>query len=421
MLTKLISLFNPHRAKNAKRGTIYSYQIRDLAGNQKKGKISASSLADAIRILERQSEAILALEKAPYDDSLDVRRISLYDTMVFFRELEVMFKSGLSLQRALTVLENQQGDDNARNLMHSLKKAIESGLAFSDALGLFPSLFPTFHLGIIKAGEKGGFMGISLNHLAIAIEKDMELRKKIKAALEYPITVFLLGIVITIGAFYLTLPHIIDLIRDLHIALPLHTRLLLSTFSFLSRPPVMISLIACALFVIARWSMLTRKYITSKPWWEKAVFSTPIVRDIVTKALMTQNFIILQALVSSGIPVSSATQLLFETCENGTFREAFRSVHQDLYKGKTLGEGMERFPRIFPRRVISMVAIGEESGTLESMLEKVIFLNTIELDAAITSFTKFIEPMAIAALGFMMGGVLLFFFVPIYSALYQTM
>jgi type IV pilus assembly protein PilC len=421
MLTKLVSLLKRGGGPNTKRGIIFSYHIRDLAGNAKKGKLSARSLGDAIRILEKQSEAIVSLERAPYEDALDVRALSHYDAMVFFRELEVMFRSGLSIQRALSVLENQQIEMNAQNLMHSLKRALESGLSFSEALSLFPSIFPSFQIGIIKAGEKGGFMATSLNQLAFAIEKEMELRKKIKAALEYPLTVFLLGLTITIGAFYLTLPHIVALIRDLHIALPLHTRALLDVLGFLGKPYVSLPLLAGMILIIARWNTLARKYITSKPWWEKALFSAPFVKDVVRKALMTQNFIILEALIASGIQIASAVQFVSETCENRTMGAAFKMINENLFKGLTLGEGMEKFPDIFPRSVVSMVAIGEESGELNSMLGRIISFNTIDLDSTIASLTKIIEPFAIAALGMMIGGVLLFFFVPIYSALYQTM
>lgn len=421
MFSKLREYFRGNHDSGTQDGTLYVYEVRDFEGKARKGQLKAFSLKEAVRILEKHSLSIVSLEKAPYKEVIHPERIDPLNLMIFFRELSIMVDSGLSLRRALAVLAQQQSDKTTRSILESLLRSIEGGLPLSGALGFFPKTFSRFHQGLVRAGETGGFMSISLNYLAGAMEKEIYLKKKLKAALNYPLMVSAMGAAFLLMAFYWCLPYVRVLVRDLNLNLPLLTRILLAVADIMTRYYVILPIIAVALFIYYNWNSLARRFLKDNQSIDKLFLSIPIVRDIIKSSLIIQTFIVLEALIGSGVNIVHSIRLSGEICENKIMRDILSEVAEAITRGKTLSDGLAAYPAFFSRTVISMIIVGEESGEMRDILNRIIQIFTVELDTIIESFTKLVEPLAIAMMGLVMGAVVILFFMPIYTALNQAL
>lgn len=421
MFAKFLGTNKDRIGDRTKSGVLYSYEIKDLSGKIRKGDIKAFSLKEAVKILEKQSLAIISVEKAPYKEITRIGKIDHLSLMIIFKELSVMISSGLTIRRSLDILASQQNKPEIKNILDNLGRALDSGVCLSSAFSLFPEIFTRFHQGLIRAGETGGFLDTSLNYLAGTMEKEIFIKKKLKTALNYPIMVFMVGFVFILCAFYWSLPYVRMLVNDLHIALPLPTRILLTIAQATTEYYVALPLFFIILTVIVKWPIISERYIKNNLGLEKITMATPLLRDIMKKSLISQTFIVLEALIASGINVVNAINLAGEICENAIFGNALKEVSEEIKKGKTLGEALESFPQLFPKTVTSMVTVGEATGELVEIFNKIILLFTLELDSTVENITKLVEPVAIIVMGVIIGVIVLLFFMPIYIALSQAL
>jgi len=395
--------------------TLFIYKARDPRGEQKEGQISAYSLNEAVRKLEKRSFCIIKLEKAPTRFDLIPSRIKFTDLITLFRALSTMSNCGLNIRRTLSILESQADSPVLKAIFFNLYKSIDAGKSFSDALGLFPGIFTNFHRSIIKASERGGFFSTGLGYLADILEREMALQSKVRAALNYPLVIFCAGILICAAVMYWIIPMLTAMVKDMGVKLPFYSRMLIFAGECLRRWEIVIPSIILLGYGAHRLIRYFSGTIQGKIMWDRLSLSIPVVGEIKTKAMLVHTIIMLAYLTKAGENIVNALELAGNTCDNVILGGAFQSIANDVKEGQTIGEGMGRYPRIFPKTLVAMVVVGEESGELEHALMRTSTLFEVELETMLDGFTKLIEPLAIIVLGLIVSVLLLSMFVPIYS------
>lgn len=392
----------------------YRYEITNRKGQTQRGELRAENLRQAIRILEKTSLNIISVEKAPDKLPILAGKAGLMDLIIFFRELAVMCHSGLTLTRSLFVLREQTTNRNLKAILTSLQLAIERGRSFSEAMALYPEVFSSFHKGIIKASEEGGFLEKSIDYLALAAEKELRLKNQIFTAINYPLILLTLGGLGTLAIVYWLFPFLNGLVREMGIMFPAYIRITLETIESLRVTYVAVPAAALLLISLYKLVHFLRRTIVGRIIWEKVVFAVPGVSDLVKKAVLTHSLVSLSALTATGISLPQALKISSEACNNFTIGTAFDVVVRALNEGRTISDGMREAGRMFPPVLISMIAVGEETGDMEAILLKTVELFEVELTMALSKFIRLIEPLGVIIFGILVGAILLTFFVPIY-------
>ena len=397
--------------------TLFTYRAIDQRGKRITGKIAARSAKDAARELENKSYKILALDK-PEKEILRTSplKMSLFNLVVFFRELSLICSSGLLIQRGINVLADQSEEAHVKSILMGLRKALDSGRTLSDAMSLYPECFTSVHKHIIKSAEAGGTMDSSLDYLARVTEREMILKRRVKGALNYPAMIFTVGIVGFIITISLIRPYMETLITSLNIELPFYTRITMSIAGLISNFYVIAVSLVGIVLIAPRFVRFARFNPTGKRAWDHLMLSLPFIREIRKKALLINSFLILISLLKAGVHLSNALRLAADTCDSPAIQDAFRDIVEKIQQGGSFAENMHSHAHIFPQNLMAMVKVGEECGELPEVLEKIVFLYEVELENTIESFMKLIEPLAIALLGFVAALVLLSFFIPIYMS-----
>jgi type IV pilus assembly protein PilC len=395
----------------------YNYEIRDLKNRLVKGKIEAASLQEAVRKLERVSQSIIVIEKSIPPLPISFRRWNPSGLMLLFKEISIMSRSGLTIQRSIDVLRNQADDSAVKEVLSSIQRALEEGKSFSEALRQFPRVFTKFHIALIKASEEGGFLETSIDYLAAVMEREIKLAQRVRAAGLYPAIVFCIGLIGLAGLMIFVFPQLETLIRDLGVPLPFYTKIVMNVSGDLRKYYLFIPFIVMLIYNIPRIIRFFGGTEYGKFIRERFVKTIPIIGPLIVKSITTHALIVLTALTRSGVKITQSLELAAETCDNHLIGSALQDVSASVMDGSTIADGMRRYPKLFSQMLIAMVMVGEESGELADAFHKTAQLHEIELECALESFTRMIEPVAVGVLGVLIGFMLLSFFVPIYSAL----
>lgn len=397
---------------------LFTYKAIDSKGKRITGKIAARSHRDAIKELESKSYKILSLEKpAQQRVRTSALSMSLFDLMLFFRELSLICSSGLLIQRGIYVLGEQSQEAHVKGILLGLRKALEGGKTFSDALGLYPESFTTIHKYVIKSAEASGTMDQCLDYLAKVTEKEMILKRRVRTALNYPAVIFTIGILGFIFTLGLIRPYLQTLITSLNIQLPLYTKIMMAIAGALGKFQFIIPAIIVAAFTAPRLVRFVKTSTLGKMFWDTIIMAIPFIKEIRKKALIIDVFLILISLLRAGVQLTAALKLAADTCDSPIMQKALRDVVGRIEEGGGFAENLSIHHSIFPHGLVAMVAVGEECGDLPGVLEKIVFLYDVELENTIDTFMKLIEPLAIAVLGVMAAIVLLSFFIPIYLSI----
>lgn len=405
------------RDLRVEQGDFYSYVAQDSAGRILKGRVKAGSLSAAIRTVEKRSLIALSVERAPQRFTFSHRKWNSDELTFLFREISVMCNSGLALKRSIEILHSQSDNPYTRDFFHELTVALEDGKSFSDAMTIFPKIFSKFHRSMIKASEEGGFLTRTIEYLSDVVERELSLVKRVKAALIYPLMLFIIGTSGCLGVFYWIFPYLKILVNDMGVKLPFYTQVMMTVAEALRIYYVLLPLLILLCFASYRLYLTIRGTIHGQIWSEKIIFRIPGIREIVKMGVLTHSLIMLSSLTRSGVHITSAIELAGETCDNHLIGGAFQHVASMVREGKTVAESMQAMPSVFPPTLIAMVSVGEESGEMPHVLDKTASLFELELSTLTENFTKIIEPLAIMILGLMVGIMLLSFFIPIYSSI----
>lgn len=393
----------------------YAYVYRDEGGTTNKGTSEAENEAMLRKRLTEQGFEVLEIKQTKSQKKGGASRsakIKLVELSVFCRQFSTMIDAGVSLVRCLAVLQEQTANPKFRRMLGEIQSEVEAGQSLSRALSRFPNTFSNLFLGLVNAGEVGGVLEESMQRLSQFLEKDQELRRKVKSAMTYPIIVMVVAVVIVLGLVTFILPQFMKLFVELDVKeFPLTTTLLMNFSHFLtSKWYIMIG--GLAVFIVA-FRAFTRTDVGRRAY-DRFKLKAPVFGNLNHKIALSRFSRTLGTLLASGVPILSAMETVAGTVANEIISEAILTARARIREGDRIGDPLQK-SKLFPPMVVQMISIGEEAGALDAMLGKVADFYEAEVDAALDSLTAAIEPVLIVFLGFAVGFIVISIFMPLVS------
>jgi type IV pilus assembly protein PilC len=382
-----------------------------------KGRVDASSeaaVASRLRTLGVSPIAITEANATGLNREIDIRfgsGVKLKDLAVMSRQMSTMIGAGLSLLKTLNVLGEQTANKRLAKILTEVSTQVEAGSALSDAFRKQGDVFPPLMVNMVRAGETGGFLDSALESIATNFEKEVKLRGTIKSALTYPVIVLIMSLVSVIGMLLFIVPVFDNMFKSLGGQLPLPTEILV----VLSHSMVWLAPVLLVLIIAGAW------------WWTKNKNSEKVRRKVdpiklklpvfgplmkkIAVARFSRNF---ANMIGAGVPILQAIRIVGETSGNWVIERALIGVAESVRSGESISRPLLEHP-VFPSMVTQMIAVGEDAGSLEVMLEKIADFYDDEVQAATEQLTAMIEPLMIAFLGVVIGGMVIALYMPIFQ------
>ena len=340
-----------------------------------------------------------------------LQRVSFNDIVDFTRQVSMMLNAGLSLVDALEILRKQTYKESLLKLYEEIDKDVRGGKSLSYALEKHPKYFKSVYIALVKAGEASGKLSEILLRLADNLDKQREFRGKLKGAMIYPVLVItvMLGVIFIMVTF--VLPKLLDIYRDFDIQLPLTTQILMSVSEFSRRFWYLILLYAAGVGFIIKKYLETQR---GKRVFDSFLLKLPVVGDVVVKSVLVESTRTLAILISAGVSILDALEIIIDTTDNVIFKEAFKRIYEDVKKGVSMGDAMQQ-EEVFPPMLVQMVRVGENTGHLDETLSRIAKFFEVESELAIKAMTSLIEPMILIVLALGVGFLVLSVITPIYN------
>jgi len=394
---------------------IYKWEGKTAKGAMKKGEMEAPSEA-AIRIHLRQQNMIptkISSKRKDINISLPFlkQKVKQRSVAIFTRQLATMIDAGLPLVQSLEVLSSQQETIVFKNVIRGIREDVEAGSTFAGALKKHPLTFNELYTNLVVAGEEGGILDNILNRLASYIEKSEALKKKVKSALIYPATIVTVAVAVVIILMMFVIPVFETMFQSAGQTLPLPTVVVL-TISKLIKRYIVIFIPALIVFVF-----LFKKYYQTqngRAVVDRLLLKLPVFGSLLKKVAVARFSRTLGTLVSSGVPILDGLSIVSRTSGNRTIETAIMNARASIREGETIAEPLSR-SALFPPMVIQMIAVGESTGALDSMLSKIAEFYEDEVDVAVGNLTSLLEPLLMVFLGVVIGGVVIAMYLPIFN------
>ncbi|MDR1816848.1 MAG: type II secretion system F family protein [Puniceicoccales bacterium] len=407
----------------------YKYTAIDSAGQQTTGTIEAPTETQARARLVSQKLMITHMSaegggvgslliggKGKKGGAARTGRVKHEPLTIFTRQLATLLKAGLPLLRALEILKKQEKNPNLRNIVTSLSDNVQSGNNLSDAMAQHPKAFDRLYVNMIRAGESGGVLDRVLDRLAMFMEKSLRLKKKVKSAMTYPVVVISVAVGIVWLLMVKVVPTFQKMLTDQKAEMPALTQFVISVSKFLSEFWYAVPVVLVALYSLVKLVTGSKK---GKRALDKIVFRLPKVGAFVTVAAVARFARTFGTLMASGVPILQALNITRDTMSNVVLGEALTAVHDRVRDGEPLSVPLEQ-SKVFPAMVTSMIQVGEETGQLPEMLNRVADTYDEEVDNAVGAMTSIIEPLLIVFLAVVVGTIVIAMFLPLITMI-QTM
>ncbi len=394
---------------------VYVWEGTNIRGEKRKGEIEAEDEKAVRLILRRQRINPSKVKKKPKDllenFTLFQPKVTIKDVVVFTRQLSTMIDAGLPLIQALEALSSQQENKAFKKMLHEIKVEVESGSTFADALKKYPKTFDRLYCNMVAAGEIGGILDEVLLRLSAYMEKAERLRRKVKGALTYPAIVLTIagGVLAVILIF--VIPVFQKMFADFGQALPVPTQIVINMSNFLKSYFLVIAGIT-VLMVVA----FKRYYATElgKRTVDRLSLRAPVFGALLKKVAVAKFARTLGTLLNSGVSIIDALNIAAGTSGNKIVEEAIIRVRNNISEGKTIAQPLLE-SNIFPNMVVQMISVGETTGALDQMLNKIADFYDEEVDTAVDALTSMIEPFMIVFLGGTIGSIIVAMYLPIFK------
>lgn len=391
----------------------YMYQAREAGtGREISSSMEAISEQAAIAALLNRNLLVLSIqEKIGKKGKTAGGSVPLSDLVVFTRQLATMIDAGLAMVQSLQALAEQTSNKVMRDVIRDVCTRVEGGDNFSAALTKHPKVFNRLYVCMVDAGEKGGLLAHILERLATFLENTARLRKKVKSAMMYPTVVTFVAISITIFLLVKVVPVFGDIFTGFGAKLPLPTQYLINVSNFMQHN--LLYFLGAGGAAIYGW--LT--FIKTKQgleFWDRTRIKLPIFGVIAHKICLARFSRTLASLIRSGVPILEVLTIVGNTCGNVIMEKAIRVSSSDIEKGDGISAALSKHP-IFPTMIIRMMTAGEQTGKIDSMLERVADFLDEEIETTLSGLTSLIEPLLIVFLGIVVGGIVICMFLPIFK------
>lgn len=395
----------------------YHYTARRDQGAPVCGEVAGETKAAAIAELRRKGFTVIRLEKKWELFDLNKLResatpIKARDKAVLTRQFATMINSGLAVMRALSILEKQTENLRLRRLIGAVRADVEAGMPLSDAMAKHPVAFDRLYVAMVRAGETGGALDQTLDRLAVQLEKDDSIRRSIKSAVAYPALIGAFAVLMMFGMILFVIPVFATMYKDLGGELPSLTQLMMTISALMTG----YWFVVFPLLIVIGWSILRfKKTEQGHRVWDRMKLKLPMkLGPVIQKVAVARFSRTLATLLSSGVPILQAIDITGATSGNSVIEESMVYVTKSVGAGETIARPLSCAP-VFPPMVSNMISIGEETGTLDSMLHKIADFYEDETDAAIKSLTSIIEPIMMMFIGGMVGLIVVSMYLPIFN------
>lgn len=395
----------------------FDYQVRDRTGKVLRGRIDAPSSAAVAAKLKGMGYAPVSIAKANHGLNRELsipgfgQRVKLKELAISARQFATMINSGLSLLRALSILAEQTDNQKLADVYAEVRLAVEQGSSLSQAFGQHPKIFPPLMVNMVKAGETGGFLDEVLLQLALNFEAEVKLRSKIKSAMTYPVVVFAFAVLALTAMLIFIVPVFADMFSQLGGQLPLPTRILVMMSDGLKTMlPFLILLLIAGMILWRRYKNHPKVRNVVDPMKLKA----PIFGKLFSKVAISRFARNLGTMVHSGVPILQALDVVSDTTGNVVLTRAIVDVENSVRRGESLAAPLAQH-KVFPPMVVQMMAVGEDTGSLDAMLSKISDFYDAEVEATTEALTSLIEPLMIAVVGGIVGAMIIALYMPIFK------
>lgn len=391
----------------------FKYVAKDKDGKTVNGSMEAANNIALVEALRQKELIIISVEEAKERAKSGAfgggDRINLDELVVFSRQLATMVDAGIPLVGALDALQEQMESKAFKNIVKRVRDNVEGGLSLSEALSKQPNVFSPFFINMVKAGESSGNLDEILDRVAIYMEKTIALIRKVKSSLIYPAVVVTMAILITTFLIVKVVPTFESIFATIGVTLPLPT-LILINISHIVRRFLLVVVIAIALAIFAL-SQIT-KTEKGKLAFDTLLLRIPVIGKLLRKVAIARFARTLSTLQKSGVSILTALEIVGKTSGNKVIEAAVLQTKLSIKEGESIAQPLTA-SKVFPPMVTRMISVGEQTGKLEEMLGKVADFYESEVDAAVSGLTSLIEPLIIAFLGVVVGGIVVSMFLPI--------
>jgi type IV pilus assembly protein PilC len=395
----------------------FAFKALDARGVSTKGEIEAENKQGVTAQLRGKGLIVLDIEENKPASAGDIlsrfKKVDSEDLVIATRQLSTMISSGMSLLRALYVIEEQTESDVLKQVWIEVRQNVEAGVSLSDSLAKHPAVFNELYVAMVQAGETGGILDMTLIRVSDQLEKDAALRRQVKAAMMYPSVIGGFAGVVLIVLVAFLVPVFEKIFKDFGGELPAITKFTVFLSHLITqRWYVMIAVTWGTIFTFKKWKRSDR----GQYQWDKFKLKFPMkIGDIVQKVALARFTRTFSGLIAAGVPMLEAIDITGKTSGNKVIERAMSGVRESVEKGGSLTEPMAKVPEAFPIMVIQMIGVGEETGALETMLSKVADFYEEQVETAVKALTSILEPIMIIVVGGIVGFIVIAMYLPMFK------
>ncbi len=400
------------KAATAEKNATFVYEGTDSRGTKVKGEVSSKNPAAAKAELRRQGIKANKVRKKAEFSFGGKQKITTQDVTIFLRQMATMMKAGVPLVQSFAIVADGLDNPSMRDVVNGIKNDVEGGNNFAGALRKYPLQFEELVCSLVEAGEQSGALETMLDRIAVYKEKSEALKAKIKKALKYPISVVVVAIIVTSILLVKVVPVFQDLFKGFGAELPAFTQMVINISEWL-QANWLFGLVLIGGIIVGFGEARKRSpaFVASM---DRLTLKLPIVGDIAYKATVARFARTLSTTFAAGVPLIEALEACASAAGNVVYKDAIFRIRDDVSTGQQLQFAM-RSTGVFPNMALQMVAIGEESGALDAMLDKVATYFEDEVDNAVDGLTSMMEPLIMSVLGVLIGGLIIAMYLPIFQ------
>ncbi|MDD2707569.1 MAG: type II secretion system F family protein [Verrucomicrobiae bacterium] len=398
----------------------FAYQARDEKGAMRSGTVDAADQTAATSTLSQKGMVVISLaetsnfqrKQAKAKGSMKIGKVPETDMVMFTRQLATMVDAGLPLVQSLTALTEQTNNKNFKPVLAQVTAAVETGEQLSTVLARYPSVFDRLFVNMVRAGETGGVLAEILDRLAAYMEASSRLKHKVKSAMNYPVVVMSLAFIIVIFLMVKVIPVFAGIYKDFGGQLPAPTQVLINVSNVLRSPFGIVVGLAVAAFIV-----IFLKYIKTEKGsrqWDATKVKFPVFGPLFQKIAVSRFARTFAQLIRSGVPIIETLNIVASSSGNWLIEKATLDAAAAIEKGESIAPSLAKHP-IFPPMIIRMITAGESTGKVDVMLSKIADFYDTEIEATLSGLTSMIEPLLIAFLGIVVGGIVIAMFLPIFK------
>jgi len=394
--------------------TVFTWEGKTRQGSVQKGEIAANNKEDVLALLRKQNIQPINVVAKPKEIKLSfgAPKVKDKDIVIFTRQLATMIDAGLPLVQCLDILGSQTENKTLAKTVNQVRSDVESGATFADALKKHPKIFDNLYCNMVAAGEAGGILDTILGRLAAFMEKFARIKGQIKSAMIYPSVILFVAVSVVSLLMVVVVPMLANIFVEAKMQLPFPTRVVMAISNFLKSWGGLILLFTIIGFFVGLKQF--RRTEKGQRTTDGIALKIPVAGSLIQRVAVAKFTRTLGTLLTSGVPILEGLLIVSRTAGNKVVEEAILATRQSVSEGKTLADPLGR-AKIFPAMVVSMISVGEATGALDNMLNKIADFYDDEVDSAVAALTSMLEPMLMIFLGITVGFVIVAMYMPIFQ------